>query len=125
MMYLPAECHQREALLPLFELAHEEWSKMGTDAELVILSMGLALRDIHAAHFNEELPEDAPDWVKASWLDINDAHRLSEIWGQQLQPAKHATKAKGRGNKAASGSVKRKAPPNENSQSDERIPAYV
>jgi hypothetical protein len=57
---------------------------MGADAELVVLSMGLALWDIHAAHFNEELPEDAPDWLKVSSLDINSAHRLSEIWGEQL-----------------------------------------
>ena len=99
---------------------------MGADAELVVLSMGLALWDIHAAHFNEELPEDAPDWLKVSSLDINSAHRLSEIWGEQLHPAKHASKAKGKGNaKAVSGLGKRKAPPNEDSQSEERIPAYV
>jgi hypothetical protein len=122
-MYLPGEFHQVGALLPLFQLAHEEWSKMGTDAELVVLSMGLAFRDITAAHFNEELPEDAPSWLTGSPLEIDSAHRLSEIWGQQLQPAKRAMKAKGKGK--ASGSGKRKAPPNEDSQSEERIPKYV
>ncbi|KAH9984341.1 hypothetical protein BJV77DRAFT_1072222 [Russula vinacea] len=83
-MYLPGEFHQVGALLPLFQLAHEEWSKMGTDAELVVLSMGLAFQDITAAHFNEELPEDAPSWLTGSPLEIDSAHRLSEIWGQQL-----------------------------------------
>jgi hypothetical protein len=89
---------------------------MGADAKLVVLSMGLALRDIHAAHFNEEFLEDAPDWLKVSLLDIDSALRLSEIWGEQLHPAKHATKAKGKGNtKAVSGLGKRKAPPNKDS----------
>ena len=98
---------------------------MGADAELVVLSMGLALRDINAAHFNEELPEDAPDWLKVSPLDINSAHRLSEIWGKQLQPAKPAMKAKTKANtRTATGSGKRKVPPND-SESEERIPKYV
>ncbi|KAH9989034.1 hypothetical protein BJV77DRAFT_964144 [Russula vinacea] len=66
--------------------------------QAVILSMGLALQDINAAHFNEELPEDTPDWLKVSPLDINSAHRLSEIWGKQLQPAKPAMKAKAKAN---------------------------
>ena len=124
-MYLPVEFHQNGALLPLFRLAREEWTKMGADAELVVLSMGLALRDINAAHFNEELPEDAPDWLKVSPLDINSAHRLSEIWGKQLQPAKLAMKAKTKANtRTATGSGKRKVPPND-SESEERIPKYV
>ncbi|KAH9986044.1 hypothetical protein BJV77DRAFT_1071175 [Russula vinacea] len=123
-MYLPVEFHQNGALLPLFRLAREEWTKMGADAELVVLSMGLALRDINAAHFNEELPEDAPDWLKVSPLDINSAHRLSEIWGKQLQPAKPAMKAKTKANtRTATGSGKRKVPPND-SESEERIPKY-
>ena len=37
-MYLPVEFHQNGALLPLFQLAREEWTKMGADAELVVLS---------------------------------------------------------------------------------------
>ncbi|KAH9983734.1 hypothetical protein BJV77DRAFT_1072650 [Russula vinacea] len=123
-MYLLVEFHQNGALLPLFWLAREEWTKMGADAELVILSMGLALQDINAAHFNEELPEDAPDWLKVSPLDINSAHRLSEIWGKQLQPAKPAMKAKTKANtRTATGSGKRKVPPND-SESEERIPKY-
>ena len=87
---------------------------------------GLALRDISAAHFNEELPEDAPDWLKISPLDINSTYRLSEIWGKQLQPAKPAMKAKAKANtKTATESGKRKVPPNEDSKSEERIPRYV
>ncbi|KAH9990726.1 hypothetical protein BJV77DRAFT_1068789 [Russula vinacea] len=109
---------------PTIPAAREEWTKMGADAELVVLSMGLALRDINAAHFNEELPEDAPDWLKVSPLDINSAHRLSEIWGKQLQPAKPAMKAKTKANtRTATGSGKRKVPPND-SESEERIPKY-
>jgi hypothetical protein len=92
---------------------------MGANAELVILSMGLALRDIPAAHFNEELPKDAPDWVKESALDIGVAHRLTDIWHEQ-QKVNHP-RGKGKAKVARPG--KRKVAPGEDSQSKERIPA--
>jgi hypothetical protein len=60
---------------------------MGSDhAELTVLSLGLALRDIQAAHFFEDGEDagDIPDWVQGSPYLIDDAQRLLNIWKRQL-----------------------------------------
>jgi hypothetical protein len=68
------------------QLASESWLDMGSDAELVVLSMGLALRDMSAVQFVEEedFPEDFPDWVKSSPFGIMDAEKIMNLWLEQL-----------------------------------------
>lgn len=82
-------------------------------ASLVILSMGLALRDIAIVHFREDgdPADDVPDWVQSSPFNMQDAHKLLEIWKRQL-PAEGASqdeepqgdiKGKGKGKARAIG----------------------
>lgn len=133
--FLPAEFHQRPSILPMFKLARENWLKMGPDAELVVLSMGLAIRDMHAVQFVEgdEFPEDYPDWVRASPFGVSDANRLMEIWGKQLPADKdlsdHSEEdvdPKGKGKAKASGRKKRKVePPKDDAHEEETIPTYA
>jgi hypothetical protein len=63
---------------------------MGSDAELVVLSMGLALRDIFAAQFIEEDDDsnDCPDWIRSSPLRITDGEELMDLWKKQLPAEK-------------------------------------
>jgi hypothetical protein len=83
---LPEEFHLKPALLQMFKLAREDFSAMGSDAQLVVLSIGLALRDISAIHFNEgdEYPEDVPEWAQQSSYNIEIANKLLNVWGNQL-----------------------------------------
>ena len=59
---------------------------MGHDAELVVLSIGLAIRDMAAIHFveDDEFPSDFPHWVQQSPFGISDVNRLMDVWAQQL-----------------------------------------
>ena len=60
---------------------------MGSDyAKLTVLSIGLALRDMAAAHFLEEDEdiEGVPDWVKASPFHMGDVQSLMRAWAKQL-----------------------------------------
>ena len=87
MKFLPAEFHQSSSIPQLFKLARENLLAMGSDAEHVVLSVGLALRDISVVHFHEEgedYAEDVPEWVKSSPLLISEADSLIDIWGKQL-----------------------------------------
>lgn len=113
----------------LRKLAREQWLEMGSDAELVVLSMGLALRDIFAAQFIEEDDDsnDCPDWVKSSPLVITDGEDLMYLWKKQL-PVENDTaddsdpKGKGKG-KATHVQNKRKGvPPVDNSSSEDEKP---
>jgi hypothetical protein len=76
----------------MHRLAGENWLEMGSDSELVVLSMGLALRDISAVHFVEgdDFPNDFPEWVKESPFVILDGERIMGIWSEQLPAEKHS-----------------------------------
>jgi hypothetical protein len=102
---------------------------MGSDAEFVVLSMGLALRDIFAAQFIEEDDDsnDCPNWVKSSPFVITDGEDLMYLWKKQL-PVKNDTandsdpKGKGKG-KATHVQNKRKGvPPVDNFSSEDEKP---
>jgi hypothetical protein len=90
MKFLPAEFHQHNGILQMTNLAREDFHVMGSDAQLVVLSIGLALRDIEAVHFHEDgeiYPEDVPEWVKTSPYEIGTSERLLHTWAQQLEVA--------------------------------------
>ena len=59
---------------------------MGSDAELVVLSIGLAIRDFAAIHFieDDEFPPDFPTWVQSSPFGIPDINRLMTVWSKHL-----------------------------------------
>ena len=85
---------------------------MGTDAELVVLSMGLAIRDMAAIHFIEdnEFPPDFPYWVQQSPFELSDVNRLMTVWGMHLatisdDPSNDAFE-KGKGNGKGKGKSK-------------------
>jgi hypothetical protein len=131
MKFLPAEFHRRKSISKILMLAKENWADMGPDdAELTILSIGLALRDMEAAHFLEEGEdaEDVPDWVKTSPFVMNDMQKLLEVWERQL-PAEDETPVdvdpKGKGKAKATGdSGKRKAKSSDEvPDTEERRPA--
>src|SRR5882757_1994037 len=85
--FLSEEFHRNSAILQLINLAREDFHVMGSDAQLVILSIGLALRDISLVQFHEEgeiYAEDVPDWVKQSPHEFSTGQRLLTTWGQQL-----------------------------------------
>jgi hypothetical protein len=134
LKYLPAAFHEKTSMLQLFKLARENWGAMDSNAELVVLSMGLVLRDIYAVHFQEEdeYPEDMPVWVQCSPHNIDGMHRLLEVWGMQLpaeensrddRPVHVDPKGKGKG-KATGRLEKRKAKSaEEDSDTEQRPPA--
>jgi hypothetical protein len=118
MEFLPKEFHVKTSILPIFKLARENWDAMSSDqAELVVLSIGLTLRDISAVQFLEGDEEDIPEWVQQSPYNIEQAHTLLEVWSHQL-PAEDSSgdessvvpEPKGKGKAKARGrSEKRKA----------------
>lgn len=59
---------------------------MGSDAELVVLSMGLAIRDMAAIHFveDDDFPRDFPAWVRQSPFGLSEVNRLMNIWNKHL-----------------------------------------
>lgn len=91
--YLPADFHKAKSMTFLGKLAKLNWKEMGLEtALLVILAMGLALRDIHAIHFVEDGqpdPEDMPTWVGGSPLKVEQIHKVMETWGNQLGPVEY------------------------------------
>jgi hypothetical protein len=102
---------------------------MGSDAELVVLSMGLALRDIFAAHFVEEDDDsnDCPDWVKSSPLVISDGEDLMYLWKKQLPAEIHTAddsdpKGKGKGKATRLQNKRKGVSPVDNSSSEEEKP---
>jgi hypothetical protein len=85
MEFLPEEFHVKTSILQIFKLAREDWDAMSSDqAELVVLSIGLTLRDIAAVQFIEGDEEDVPEWVQHSPYNMEQAHKLLEVWSQQL-----------------------------------------
>jgi hypothetical protein len=74
----------------LGKLAKLKWEKIGGEtALLIILAMGLALRDIHAIHFQgdgQPDPKDMPAWVSSSPITVQQMHKVMETWGNQLGP---------------------------------------
>jgi hypothetical protein len=79
--------HSRKSIQELKQLAKVKWADMGESAELVVLCMGLAFRDVEAAAFIEEgqsLPEDMPTWVRDSPLKTFDMDNVMGIWAKQL-----------------------------------------
>ena len=129
---MPEEFHKERGLLPIFMLVCENWVAMGSDAGLVILSVGLALRDIARVHFHEDDEEYADivsDHIKGSPLHMNDAHRLSEIWSQQLPVQDHSSdegqehvNSKGKA-KAKAGRKRKATSSKEDSHTAERHPS--
>jgi hypothetical protein len=112
-------------------LAGENWLEMGSDAELVVLSMGLALWDISAAHFVEgdEFPDDFPEWVKVSPFGISDGEAIMGIWSDQLpaeQDSADVADPKGKA-KARAGNnrqpKRKKVPPVEDPCIEQTLPA--
>jgi hypothetical protein len=121
-LYLPSEFHSASSIIKIRNLAREPWLEMGSDAELVVLSMGLALRDISAVQFLEEDETDCPDWIRSSPLRITDGEELMDLWKKQL-PAEEKVSAevsdpKGKG-KAKAAQRKRKIVPSTESMSSE------
>jgi hypothetical protein len=112
----------------MFKMACENWLTMGSDAELVVLSMGLAIRDMHAVHFVEgdKFLEDYPNWVQSSPFTVSNVNRLMDIWGKQLPADKDVSDGveeevdpKGKGKAKASGCKKRKVDPPKNDSDEE------
>jgi hypothetical protein len=108
----------------MHRLAGENWQEMGSDAELVVLSMGLALRDISATHFveDDDFPDDFPEWLKTSPFGISDGEAIMSLWNAQLSAEEDSAdvtdpKGKGKGKeKARNRQPKRKnLPPVEDS----------
>jgi hypothetical protein len=109
---------------------------MGSDAELVVLTMGLAIRDIAAIHFveDDEYPPDFPAWVQRSSFELSDSNRLLSIWGKHLvtisndPPNDSGPKGKGNGtgkgkNKGTSSRKKRNIQsPDNDAQGEEKQP---
>lgn len=102
---------------------------MGSDVELIVLSMGLALHDIFAVQFfeDEDYSIDRPNWVKSSPLGITDAEELMDLWRKQLPAEKDSvddSDLKGKGKeKATHPPNKRKGvPPIGNFFSEEEKP---
>jgi hypothetical protein len=113
------------------KLASENWLDMGSDAELVVLSMGLALRDISAVQFVEEddFPEDFPNWVKSSPLSIVDGEGIMNIWREQLPTEKDSvddSDPKGKGKVKAKpprqGNKRKHVPQKDDSPAKEKSP---
>ena len=84
--YLFAEFHTALAISDMPKLASENWLDMGSDAKLVVLSMGLALHNISAMQFVEDdnFSEDFSDRVKFFSLGIADGEDIMNIWREQL-----------------------------------------
>jgi hypothetical protein len=122
MKYLPTEFHDKSSFKHFMKLPREDWHAMKPDhAALVVLSMGLALRDIAMVHFHEDgdYADDVPDWVQSSPFHMQDAHKLLEIWKRQL-PAEDASeeeepqddiKGKGKATAAVKGGKRRAKSP--------------
>ena len=87
--YLPASFHHKQTASFLKNLVKLDWNEMGGEiSELVVLAVGLALRDILAVQFQEEdeqLPEDMPSWVSTSPLKLKFLHKVLECWEIQLK----------------------------------------
>ena len=89
-------------------------------ASLVVLSMGLALRDITIVHFQDDydFAEDVPDWVQSSPFIMQDAHKLLEVWKRQLpdeealevEEAQEDKKGKGKASAKKGGKRRAKSP---------------
>jgi hypothetical protein len=111
---------------------------MGSDAELVVLCIGLALRDVEAVQFQEgDYPEEFPHWVQGSQFTLSDAEGLTTIWAKQLPEEPEEPRGlsqsdeeqddldiKGKGReKDPSRHGKRKAKSSDNdARADERVP---
>jgi hypothetical protein len=112
----------------LRKLAREQWLEMGSDAELVVLSMGLALRDIFVVQFIEEGDsKDYPDEVKHSPLNISDAEDLMEIWKKRLPAEKDSAsdsdgKGKGKEKVTRAANKRKGVPPLDDSSSEKEKP---
>jgi hypothetical protein len=91
--YLPASFHKTKSMTYLGKLAKLNWEDMGLEtALLVVLAMGLALRDLHAVNFQQNDgpdPEDMPTWVSGSPLKIEHIHKVLELWATQLEPVEY------------------------------------
>jgi hypothetical protein len=88
--YLPADFHRKTAIRQLLRLAKENWEGMGEQAELVVLCMGLALRDVAAVNFSKpgtERPADQPEWVRNSPWEVDYIHEVLDEWVKQLDAA--------------------------------------
>ena len=85
---------------------------MGSDAELVVLTMGLAIRDMAAVHFveDDEFPPDFPAWVQQSPFELSDLNWLMNVWGKHLvtisNDPPNDSGPKGKGNGAGKGKSK-------------------
>jgi hypothetical protein len=127
--FLPEEFHTKPSIFEMHKLASENWLDMGSDAELVVLSMGLALRDMSAVQFVEEdnFPEDFPDWVKSSPLNITDGEGIMNIWREQLPAEKNFVgdpdpKGKGKANNSRPQKKRKAVPLVDDSPPEERKP---
>jgi hypothetical protein len=67
-------------------VASEEWDDLGLTAQFVVLSMGMALREVARVQFMEEdeMPEDMPKWVKNSPWTMEDMDKVMDVWVKQL-----------------------------------------
>jgi hypothetical protein len=88
--YLPADFHTKTAIRQLLRLAKEKWEDMGEPAELVVLCMGLALRDVAAvvsSNPDTERPADEPEWVRNSPWEVDYIDEVLDEWVKQLDTA--------------------------------------
>jgi hypothetical protein len=104
--------HSVRAIEYLGKLATLNWRDMGMEpASLVMLAMGLALRDVYAAHIREDGkadPEDMPSWVSGSPLKVEQIQKVMEKWATQLGPVEYEDEDEEGGRRKTRGSEKRK-----------------
>ena len=81
---MPKSFHKKGAKKELKNLAQpgkQEYSR--ASGELIILAMGLALREVERVQFIEpgqDFPGDMPAWVRNSPWEISDILSVVEIW---------------------------------------------
>lgn len=65
------------------KLAKLSWDDINENAHLIMLGMGLALRDVEAANSKGD-PGDKPLWVRRSTLKMQHIRKVMECWAEQL-----------------------------------------
>jgi hypothetical protein len=71
----------------IMKLAKLNWDHLNENAGIVMLGMGLALRDVESANSKGD-PGDKPLWVRQSPLKMQHIQKVMECWAEQLgEPA--------------------------------------
>jgi hypothetical protein len=129
--FLPKEFHSTAFLTQMKQLAKEKWLIMSKDqAILVVLSIGLALREIHTVHFLDpdgDARDDLPQWILKSPHSLTHSNKLLHTWKRQLAVVHETSesecdsKSKGKSKvKSMSGKRRAKSPTPEDDNDDMR-----